>query len=317
MLTYDQLIPALIFIAFVALVYVIAIRNLMVSIWNWYRKTNAAARPSGWKHKLPGILALVGLGCFAYGYAIEPYWPEVARVALNSSKMAPGARPVRIVHISDVHSDPAPRLEVRLPQIIGDEKPDLILFSGDAANSPAGVPVFRALLARLATIAPTYAVKGNWDAFGAGGASIFEGTGAHELTGAGTMITAGPTRIWLTGVSVSRAYDIPAILAHAPNDVFSVFLYHYPDEVDLVSGKVDLYCAGHTHGGQVALPVYGALITLSRYGKRFESGLFDLGQTTLYVNRGIGMEGGLAPRVRFFARPEVTVYEIGPRPGTP
>jgi predicted MPP superfamily phosphohydrolase len=100
------------------------------------------------------------------------------------------------------------------------------------------------------------------------------------------------------------------MLAQVPKEAFSIFLYHYPDEIHSVSGKVDLYCAGHTHGGQVALPVYGALLTLSRFGKQFESGLFEVGGTTLYVNRGIGMEGMRAPRVRFFARPEITVYEI-------
>ena len=54
---------------------------------------------------------------------------------------------------------------------------------------------------------------------------------------------------------------------------------------------MDLYCAGHIHGGQIALPFYGALVTLSKYGKRFEAGLYRVGETWLYVNRGIGMEG--------------------------
>jgi len=75
---------------------------------------------------------------------------------------------------------------------------------------------------------------------------------------------------------------------------------------------VDLYCAGHTHGGQVALPFYGALVTFSKYGKRFETGLYRVGETRLYVSRGIGMEGGKIPRVRFCSRPEVTVIEIHP-----
>ena len=62
----------------------------------------------------------------------------------------------------------------------------------------------------------------------------------------------------------------------------------------------------------MALPLYGALLTLSKFGKRYEAGLYREGATTLYVNRGIGMEGGPAPRVRFWARPEVTVIEIAP-----
>ena len=90
-----------------------------------------------------------------------------------------------------------------------------------------------------------------------------------------------------------------------------MFLYHYPDEIDAVlTHGIDFYCAGHTHGGQVSLPWYGALITLSRFDKQYESGRYRKGDTTLYVNRGIGMEGGDAPRVRFCARPEVTVLEV-------
>jgi hypothetical protein len=79
----------------------------------------------------------------------------------------------------------------------------------------------------------------------------------------------------------------------------------------------DLYCAGHIHGGQIALPWYGALVTLARFGKRFESGLYQVGSTALYVNRGIGMEGGAMPWGRFCAGPEITVIEIQPSPRSP
>ena len=92
-----------------------------------------------------------------------------------------------------------------------------------------------------------------------------------------------------------------------------MLLYHYPDMIEEAAGpKLDLYLCGHTHGGQVALPLYGAMITLARHGKKYESGRYTVGGTTLYVNRGIGMEGGRVPRVRFCARPEITVLDIVP-----
>jgi predicted MPP superfamily phosphohydrolase len=75
---------------------------------------------------------------------------------------------------------------------------------------------------------------------------------------------------------------------------------------------VDLFCAGHVHGGQIAMPFYGALVTLSRYGKQYEAGLYKAGPMWLYVSRGVGMEGGAAPRVRFCSRPEVAVLEAVP-----
>ena len=74
--------------------------------------------------------------------------------------------------------------------------------------------------------------------------------------------------------------------------------------------RVDLFLCGHTHGGQVRLPFWGAVITLSKYHKRFESGLYDFEGVPMYVNRGVGCEGGSAPRVRFLCRPEVAVIDL-------
>jgi predicted MPP superfamily phosphohydrolase len=92
-----------------------------------------------------------------------------------------------------------------------------------------------------------------------------------------------------------------------------MFLYHFPSEIVAVSHyPVDLMLSGHTHGGQVCLPFYGAVITHSKTSKRYERGLYKLDQTWLYVNRGIGMDGGATPRIRFLARPEVTVIDIKP-----
>jgi predicted MPP superfamily phosphohydrolase len=73
-----------------------------------------------------------------------------------------------------------------------------------------------------------------------------------------------------------------------------------------------LFLTGHVHGGQVALPFYGAIITLSKYGKKYEKGRYDIDGKVLYVNRGVGMEGDFVPRVRFFSRPEITVFHIRP-----
>jgi predicted MPP superfamily phosphohydrolase len=68
--------------------------------------------------------------------------------------------------------------------------------------------------------------------------------------------------------------------------------------------------SGHTHGGQVRLPWFGALVTSSLYGKAFEMGRYQLAGLTLYVTRGIGLEGSAAPRARFLCPPEVIVWEI-------
>jgi hypothetical protein len=80
---------------------------------------------------------------------------------------------------------------------------------------------------------------------------------------------------------------------------------------------IDLVLSGHTHGGQWRLPGFGALLTNSRYGKRYEAGHYVQAGTHLYVSRGLGMEGFGTPRARFFCPPEVvalTLLPPGPEP---
>jgi len=268
-----------------------------------------------WACAVVWSLAVIGVLCMAYGYYIEPYWLEVTHVKIANAKLPPSARPIRIVHISDLHCDPKVRLEERLVDVVAELRPDLIAFTGDAANSRAGVPNFRRCLSRLAQLAPTFVVTGNWDARGRGDSNAFAGTGATELDGDIVKLDIGDTTVCLAGIGFARHPSAAKVLDSLDGDVFTIFLYHTPGLIyDIARGNVDLYLAGHTHGGQVALPFYGAMITLSRFGKRFEAGLYRVDNTDMYVNRGIGMEGGHAPRVRFFARPEVTLIEVVPIP---
>jgi predicted MPP superfamily phosphohydrolase len=259
-------------------------------------------------------LALAGTGCAAYARLIEPTWLDVTHVSVESDKLPRGIRPIRLVHISDVHSDPVARLEDRLPGAIAAERPDLIVFTGDSINSPEGLANFRGLMTRLAAVAPTYAVRGNWDTRQWGRIDLFGGTGAVELENQAVRVALdGGRALWLVGLDADSGDQIESALGRVPAGALTVLLHHYPEEIDRVAAAgADLFCAGHTHGGQVALPFYGALITMSRTGKRYEAGLYREGRTWLYVNRGIGMEGGVAPRIRFFARPEVTVIELRP-----
>ena len=108
---------------------------------------------------------------------------------------------------------------------------------------------------------------------------------------------------------------LPA-LEKVPRGRFTVLVHHYPETVDMMAGwGADLVLAGDTHGGQVRLPFVGPLVRISRYGRYRDIGLHRVGKTWLYINRGIGMEGGRAPRVRFRCRPEITLIEIAPGEG--
>jgi predicted MPP superfamily phosphohydrolase len=255
-------------------------------------------------------LGITGIICVLYGLLIEPYWLSVEHVKLLSDKI-PEGKSVRVIQLSDLHCDPNVRLERKLPAVVAAEKPDLIVFTGDAINSPAGLPIFRELMAKLAKIAPTYVVAGNWDTSFFKTSDRFTGTGVIELVHDPAMLTLRGIDLCIAGLPVDTRLKVSEVLKDVPERIYRIFLFHYPDFIeDMEHNKVDLYLAGHTHGGQVALPFYGALITASNRGKQFESGLHKLGNTYEYTNRGIGMEGGNAPRVRFLARPEVTVFDI-------
>ena len=273
-------------------------------------------KPSTWQIWLRRIvfgLALIGFGCFAYAYFIEPHWLSVRNVEIKSAKLPKNSQPIRVVHISDIHSDAKARLEEKLPSAIAEQKPDLIVFSGDSLNSPEGLPIFRKCLTEIAKIAPTFVVRGNWDVWYWSNQNLFAETGAKPLDSTAKRVEIKGTPIWLAGIFVGDEEKLANTLAPIPKNAFSIFLFHYPDLIEEVSlAEIDLYCAGHTHGGQVAMPFYGALVTLSKFGKKYEGGTYQVNKTWLNVNRGIGMEGGNAPRVRFWARPEITVIDIMP-----
>ncbi len=272
--------------------------------------------PTRWPARVVLGLAALGVLCTAYACLVEPRWPEVTTTRVPTPRLPPGHRGVRIVHLSDIHSEPSPLLEERLPAVVAPLRPDLIVFTGDCANSPEGVPVFRKCLTEIAKIAPTFVVKGNWDTGHFPEVDRFSGTGATELDGASADVSVDGATVHLVGAPFASEWKLERPLRAVPPTGPCVVLYHcpYPDVLppDLAA-RVDLMCAGHVHGGQVAVPFYGAVLTLSKWGKTYERGLYPLPSGGfMYVSRGIGMEGFGLPRMRFCARPEIASIELVP-----
>ena len=292
---------------------VAVIRRLILAV------ARRPARPTrkGWRWCERIVLVATGIGvlCMLYAWQIEPYWVEVTAATVHTDKLPPGAKPIRIVQISDTHCDPKVRLEDDLPGLIAGLDPDVICFTGDSLNSAAGLDVFRELMTALADIAPTYAVWGNWDQDRFGKVDLYGGTGVRVLHNRWEELTVAGQTVTIAGVrhhNEDLGLGLAEALAGTNPDLPLVLLCHVPSVVLALPGRgVDVCLSGHIHGGQIALPVYGAIITLSPTGKRFERGLYEYEDTHIYVNRGIGMEGVLPP-LRFFSRPEVTVIELAP-----
>ena len=261
-----------------------------------------------------GLHAVAGIGilCILYGYFVEPYWVQINTISIKTDKLKHAH--FRVVQISDTHCDKKVRLEKMLADTINELKPDIIVFTGDTINRQSALPLFHSTMAKLKAPLGKFAVTGNWDVAYWSNLDLFDGTGFVELRSKPRIIRKDGEAIIISGVAYENGRHSFRVVGKLKSSNFNLFLYHNPDLIDYFDEiPIDLYLCGHTHGGQVALPFYGALTTLSRHGKRYEAGLYRKGHIQLYVNRGIGMDGGLAPKVRFFARPEITVFDIVPK----
>jgi predicted MPP superfamily phosphohydrolase len=113
----------------------------------------------------------------------------------------------------------------------------------------------------------------------------------------------------LTGLDLRRSAHGDA-LSRPSDDRLHIVMGHRPDFA-LGNVDADLLLAGHTHGGQVQLPFIGPIVTLSGIPRAWAAGRTEIdGDTTLIVSRGVGMERGLAPRLRFLCRPELVLIEV-------
>jgi predicted MPP superfamily phosphohydrolase len=260
------------------------------------------------------ILAVAGIVCFSYGYAIEPYNLEINTVRIETDKLKNTS--LRIIQISDLHCDKKSRLEPRLAEFINPFNPDIIVFTGDAINSPGGLELFRGTMTSLHASIGKFAVTGNWDIQHMTNLDRFTGTGFEVLNQDVRFLKKDGEIFCIAGLGYLKGPYSGPVITKLKANCFTVFLFHTPDFVFWLKGlPVDLYLCGHTHGGQVALPFTGSL-TSTVIGKKYVRGLNDYGDIPVYTNRGIGMVGW-APRIRFLSRPEITVFEIVPKNTSP
>lgn len=307
----NELIAVIVFLLAVAAVYILEFGFIAVFIFNKLRKRNKRnillAKPAVLIH----IVAAIGVICFLYGYFIEPYWIEVKTLPIRTDKLKQTS--FRIVHISDLHCDKKVRNESVMVTMVNDLEPDVIVFTGDAINVLSALPLFKETMENLKASLGKFAVYGNFETWHWGELDYYSDTGFELLDARTVVLSKNGETISFSGLNCDNPQAARGILEKLSADCFNVFLFHFPDLIEDVKGfNIDLYLCGHTHGGQVSLPFYGALVTMSKLGKKYESGMYAVGKTILYINRGMGMEARPAPQVRFLARPEITVFDIVP-----
>ena len=269
-------------------------------------------------------LQVVGTALAFYAMWIEPHRLGVTRERLESPKLRAG-RPLRLLHLGDLHVERVTARERELVDRVVALAPDLVLCSGDLLNTsyvrdPVAWEACRWVLERLQAPLGTFLVSGSPPADPEDVVTeLVRGLPLRWLRDEAVRIEWEGQSLELIGLSCTHRpfLDRPRLepLITGPAGLFRVLLYHTPDLApDAAELGFDLMLSGHTHGGQVRLPLLGAIFTSSLYGKAFEMGRYVQGGLTLYVTRGLGMEGSIAPRVRLLCPPEVVLWEIDGRP---
>ena len=265
-------------------------------------------------------LQIFGTALAVYGLWIEPHRIGTTRQTLRSIKLEPGA-PIRVLHLGDLHVERITRRERQLVDLAAAERPDLIVCSGDLLNysythDREAWSACRWVFERLPAPLGTFVVSGSHPAdHDEAVAYILAGTPARWLRDELVTIEHHGQTLDLVGLHCTHRpfLERPRLEALLPASRarFTLLLYHTPDLApDAAELGIDWMLSGHTHGGQVRVPGFGALATSSLYGKAFEMGRYALDDMTLYVTRGIGMEGSAVPRVRLLCPPEVVLWEI-------
>jgi uncharacterized protein len=270
------------------------------------------------RRRLFGTVAGLGIAGFGWMRFVEPKWYSLAKHTVPLGL----PRPVKVLHLSDFHAAPAP-----LPHIADSvarglaEKPDIVCLTGDFITwKYERWDDYAEVLAPLAKAAPTFAVLGNHDGgkwsrrFGYGDTTLVRDllakTKVQLLHNTHTTVEVGGQQLRLVGLGDWWADEME------PREAFNgtstepqmptVLLSHNPDTKDrLVNFAWDLMLSGHTHGGQLALPLIGTPFAPVR-DKRFVRGLHQWQNRWLHVTAGVGALHSM----RFNCRPEISVLTL-------
>lgn len=252
-----------------------------------------------------GIAAAAGVGLYSGTHARHEY--EITRRVFPIADLPPDFQNFRIVQMSDIHLEEY--TEAWFLQKMIDEvnrmQPDLVLLTGDFISRGPLSDRFAWRAAGLCAEVLTglkapqrFAILGNHDV--AVGADhiihALEANGTPVLVDSYVAIERGAGRFWLSGCDDAGTRSPDLNLAVPWDHSHPVILMvHEPDFVDTIVkhprfGDIDLVLSGHTHGGQVRLPMLGPLV-LPPMGRKYIEGLFQFQHMQLYVNRGVGTTG--------------------------
>lgn len=293
--------------AMILILCAIPVALLIFACLDWLRSRIRGSARRRWLFYAAIAANVIFAACLIDAFIIEPRTLTITRIAVECAGIRSDANKVKIVHISDLHFEKSTALTGKVLASISRESPDLICVTGDMYQmGEYDLAGFKSFMTRLCDIAPTYFVCGYDDEQiildAASGRALFADV-------RGRILRIRNTEIEVAGMGGYRMADGPH--RYGAESDLKVMLSHSPDALDEAARNgADLFLAGHTHGGQIRLPVWGAVITNCETGKRYEYGLYKKGKLNAFVTRGIGLEPRPAPQARFLCRPEVVVISV-------
>jgi uncharacterized protein len=259
-----------------------------------------------------GSLLAAGAGVYPF---LEAKWCRLRRATVTLPNLPRPFEGTTVAFLSDVHHGPfVPRSYVRsIVAMTNALKPDLVLLGGDYCHhGPQYIAPVHEDLGKLEARLGRFAVLGNHDHWDGYKESVegLEAAGIPLLRNSGVWVEKGSDRLRIGGVGDlwCDKPDVAKALGDATERDASIVLSHNPDVAEtLRDPRVGLMLSGHTHGGQVVVPFYGAPCVPSAYGQKYLHGLVQGPSCDVFISRGVGT---ISPPVRLFCRPEVVLLTL-------
>lgn len=256
--------------------------------------------------------ALLGLVAFDHRLKAVPYTLTAKHIRA----------PIRLVHLSDLHSCYYGDGQAALIAAIDAQAPDLIVMTGDIADDDMPHNGTHDLLASIGSRYPCYYVTGNHEFMGGEAAEIkdvFRSYGVTVLAGDRIPVAVREDTVYLCGVddpyggaAIFRD-QLHAALSNLPQDTYTILLTHRPERAEEYAAfGPDLILAGHAHGGQWRIPglMNGLLAPNQGLLPQYAGGLYQVEDSQMIVSRGLARESTKVPRI--FNRPELVVIDLLP-----
>jgi uncharacterized protein len=234
---------------------------------------------------------------------------QINEFSWHFSNLPKTADSLRILHLSDTHLDGVPGLLEALKKKISSLEFDLAVLTGDyrfdkGAFEQKTIDPTLELIRFLQTKAPVYAVPGNHDCLDT--LDEIEKTGAHLLVNRNLTLEQG---IQLAGVDdphYFETHDLELALQGLDPKQFTLLLAHSPEIIpQAAEANVDFYLCGHTHGGQVRLPLLGMVHWNARCARKYADGHFTYRELQGFTHRGTGSSNS---PIRFNCPPEIALH---------